>query len=112
VNATEDPERALRVLDEMARAFKADPATAPLLVDGPNVLGIEDVSGGLYTVLIQAKTRPEHRHPVARALRLAALRRLSADGISLSPAASVAGPTPTAPEPAPHQPEYPSGEPK
>ena len=112
VNATEDPERVLRVIDEMARGFKADPATAPLLVDGPNVLGIEDVSGGLYTVLIQAKTRPEHRHPVARALRLAALRRLSAEGISLSPATGVAGPAHAAPEPGPHQPEYPSGEPK
>jgi small conductance mechanosensitive channel len=83
VSADEDPERVLKVFDEMARAFRADPATASLLVDGPNVLGIDDVSAGQFTVLIQAKTRPENRHPVTRALRLAALRRLRAEGISL-----------------------------
>ncbi|HET9950863.1 MAG TPA: mechanosensitive ion channel domain-containing protein [Candidatus Eisenbacteria bacterium] len=111
VNATEDPERVLRVIDEMARAFKADPATAPLLVDGPNVLGIEDVAGGLYTVLIQAKTRPENRHPVGRALRLAALRRLSAEGISLAPSSAVgiSSGAEHPPAPAAPQPEYPTG---
>lgn len=88
VNADEDPERVLRALNEMVSAFRADAATAALLVDGPTVLGIDDVSGGQYTVLIQARTRPENRHPATRALRLAAIRRLRAEGIGLrSPAA-------------------------
>ncbi|MEK7315313.1 MAG: mechanosensitive ion channel family protein [Candidatus Eisenbacteria bacterium] len=83
VSADEDPERVLRVLNEMVSAFKADAVTAALLVDGPTVLGIDDVSGGQYTVLIQARTRPENRHPATRALRLAAIRRLRAEGIGL-----------------------------
>jgi small-conductance mechanosensitive channel len=86
VSADEDPERVLKTLDEMARVFRADPSTALLLVDGPNVLGIDEISAGQFTVLIQAKTRPEHRHPVARALRLASMRRLRSAGISLIPA--------------------------
>lgn len=83
VSAAEDPERVLRVLNEMVSAFRADAATAALLVDGPTVLGIDDVSAGQYTVLIQARTRPENRHPATRALRLAAIRRLRAEGIAL-----------------------------
>ena len=83
VSADEDPERVLRVLNEMVSAFRADAATAALLVDGPTVLGIDDVSAGQYTVLIQARTRPENRHPATRALRLAAIRWLRAEGIAL-----------------------------
>lgn len=83
VNADEDPERVLRVLNEMVSAFRADAVTAALLVDGPTVLGIDDITGGQYTVLIQARTRPENRHPATRALRLAAIRRLRAEGIAL-----------------------------
>ncbi len=83
VSTDEDPERVLRVLNEMVSAFRADAATAALLVDGPTVLGIDDVSAGQYTVLIQARTRPENRHPATRALRLAAIRRLRAEGIAL-----------------------------
>jgi hypothetical protein len=67
----------------MVTDFRADAATAALLVDGPTVLGIDDVSAGQYTVLIQARTRPENRHPATRALRLAAIRRLRAEGIAL-----------------------------
>ena len=83
VSAGEDPERVLRALNEMVSAFRADAATGALLVDGPTVLGIDDVSAGQYTVLIQARTRPENRHPATRALRLAAIRRLRAEGIAL-----------------------------
>lgn len=83
VSSDEDPERVLRVLNEMVSAFRADAVTAALLVDGPTVLGIDDVSAGQYTVLIQARTRPENRHPATRALRLAAIRRLRAEGIAL-----------------------------
>ena len=86
VNAGEDPDHVLRIFDDLARGFRADPATAALLVDGPTVLGIDDVSAGQFTVLIQARTRPEHRYPVLRALRLAALRRLRSEGISIMPA--------------------------
>ncbi|HEY6573276.1 MAG TPA: mechanosensitive ion channel domain-containing protein, partial [Candidatus Eisenbacteria bacterium] len=52
VSADEDPERVLGILNEMVTAFRADAATAALLVEGPNVLGIDDVSAGQYTVLI------------------------------------------------------------
>jgi len=87
ISAEEDPERVLGIMREMAAAFRADPALAPLLLDGPNVLGIDDVADGQFTILVQAKTRPEQRYPVMRALRLAAMRRLRAEGISIIPSA-------------------------
>lgn len=83
VSTDEDPERVLRILNDMVAAFKADAASAALMVDGPTVLGLDDVSGGQFTVLIQGRTRPENRHPATRALRLAAIRRLRAEGIAL-----------------------------
>jgi small conductance mechanosensitive channel len=90
VSTDEDPENVLRILNEMAHAFKADEATNSLLLDGPTVLGIDDVSGGQFTVLIQARTRPENRHPATRELRLAAIRRLRANGVALHSAAAAA----------------------
>jgi small-conductance mechanosensitive channel len=83
VGLDEDPERVLAILRDMAETFRADPAMAPLLQDGPKVLGVDDVGAGQFTVLLQARTRPEHRFAVARALRLASMQRLRAEGVSL-----------------------------
>jgi hypothetical protein len=76
------------------------------------VLGIDDISAGQFTVLIQAKTRPENRHPVTRALRLAAMRRLQSAGISLIPAShDGAGPAATTTSGPPSLPGMPAGAP-
>jgi small conductance mechanosensitive channel len=91
VSLEEDPDRAMAVLESMAADFRADPAMAPLLQDGPKVLGVDDVGTGQFTVLVQARTRPEHRYPVMRALRLAAIRRLRAEGIEMQSAAAADG---------------------
>lgn len=108
ISTSEDPDRAMEVLNEMVSKFKADPATAALMVDGPNVLGIDDVAVGQFTILIQGRTRPENRHPATRLLRLAAVRKLREEGISLyvtPPGLEAAAPAPMptgdAPAPAP-----------
>jgi small conductance mechanosensitive channel len=88
VSLDEDPDRVLRVLESMADAFRADPSMAPLLQDGPKVLGVDDVGTGQFTVLVQARTKPEHRYQVMRSLRLAAMRRLRDEGIALHTPAS------------------------
>ncbi|HSQ60528.1 MAG TPA: mechanosensitive ion channel family protein [Acidobacteriota bacterium] len=83
VSLDEDPDRVLRVLESMVDGFRADPAMAPLLQDGPKVLGVDDVGAGQFTVLVQARTKPQHRYQVMRSLRLAAMRRLREEGIAL-----------------------------
>jgi hypothetical protein len=58
-----------------------------LLLEGPRLLGIDDVGAGQFTILIQAKTVPEQRLAVARALRLAVLERMRDESISVHTAA-------------------------
>ncbi|HKW50512.1 MAG TPA: mechanosensitive ion channel family protein [Candidatus Eisenbacteria bacterium] len=102
VSLVEDPDRVIAVIEAMLVDFRQDLRVKPHLLEGPRVLGIEDVSTGQFTLLLQAKTIPEQRLFVARALRLAILERLRAEGISLHTAAGTEGvphaPSVSAPE--------------
>jgi len=82
VSLTEDPIRAQEVLERFVTEAANDPALKPFLREPPRVIGVEDIAPGQYTVLIQARTLPDHRLTVARALRYGALSRLRAAGIS------------------------------
>ncbi len=83
VSLTEDPEKVTASLERYLAEAAEDPALKPLLRDRPRVLGMEDVSVGQYTMMLQAKTLPEHRLLVARALRAGAVSRLRAEGIAI-----------------------------
>jgi moderate conductance mechanosensitive channel len=78
ISLTEDPARAVKVIEHMLAEFAANPKVKPLLLDAPRLLGIEDVGPGQFTLMLQAKTVPEERLAVSRALRLAALESLRA----------------------------------
>ena len=80
VSVAEDPDRVIGIVEAMLPTFQADPAIRPLLLEGPRLLGIEDVGPGHYTLLLQAKTVPEQRLVVARALRRSLIQRLLAEG--------------------------------
>lgn len=99
VSLVEDPDRVIAVIEAMLADFREDPRVKQHLLEGPRILGIEDVNTGQFTLLLQAKTIPEQRLFVARALRLAILERLRAEGISLHTAAGMdsALPAPLAP---------------
>ena len=101
VSLVEDPDRVIAVIEAMLADFREDPRVTPHLLEGPRLLGIEDVNTGQFTLLLQAKTIPEQRLFVARALRLAILERLRAEGISLHTAAGTEGTPPAPPAPAP-----------
>jgi moderate conductance mechanosensitive channel len=83
ISLTEDPERVLGVVEGALARFREDARMKPLLLEGPRLLGIEDVGAGQFTILLQAKTVPEQRLVVARALRFRALERLRAEGIAI-----------------------------
>ena len=97
VSLVEDPDRVIAVIEAMIQDFKEDQRVKPHLLEGPRILGIEDVNTGQFTLLLQAKTIPEQRLAIARALRLAILERLRAEGISLHTAAGSESASPAAP---------------
>ena len=83
ISLTEEPSRAIGILEAYLTEVKDDATIGPLLREPPKVLGIGRIRGGQYTVLLQALTAPEHREMVGRALRLGAMRHLSAAGVLL-----------------------------
>lgn len=91
VSLAEDPARVASVLERYLAEAAQEPVLKPLLRDAPRVLGMEDVSVGQYTMMLQARTLPEHRLAVARAIRFGAVSRLRAEGIAIH---STAGETP------------------
>ena len=95
VSLVEDPDRVIAVIESMLEEFREDLRVKTHLLEGPRILGIEDVNTGQFTLLLQAKTVPEQRLVVARALRLAILERLRAEGISLHTAAGTEFPAPS-----------------
>ena len=96
ISLVEDPDRVLEIMDSILVTFRENPAAKPHLLEAPRVLGIDDVGQGQFTVLMQAKTIPEQRLAVARALRLAVLERLHQEGISIHTAAGQDPSTPAA----------------
>jgi moderate conductance mechanosensitive channel len=83
ISSAEDPVRVMRVIEEEISAFREDPSMKPHLDGPPKLLGIEELYPGYFTVLIQAKTHPGRRLEVGRSLRMAVLRRLGAERISM-----------------------------
>jgi len=83
VSLTEEPSRAMALLEAYLTEVRNDPAIGPLLREPPKLLGVDDIRGGYYAVLLQARVAPEHRLTVGRALRLGAMRHLSAAGVAL-----------------------------
>lgn len=99
ISLTEDPGRVSQILERFMTQLADDPAVKPLLREPPRLIGMEDVSAGQYTMMLQARTLPEHRLLVARSMRIGAVSRLQAEGIAIQAAAPAAAPAvPPAPD--------------
>src|SRR5262245_38176822 len=61
ISVTEDPRRVMKSVEDVLKEARELPDTKPYLIEGPRLLGIEDVQPGQFTLLIQAKTVPEQR---------------------------------------------------
>lgn len=83
ISVTEDPDRVIPIVEKILPEFENDPRFRPLLLEGPRLLGIEDIGVGQYTLLLQAKTVPEQRLVVSRALRRSILQKLRAEGVDI-----------------------------
>jgi small conductance mechanosensitive channel len=77
-------ERTLQVLEIAAAALRADPAWSQTLVDGPRILGLQDLDRGSSTVRLQVRTAPTRQDEVARELRRRIQVELQKQGIPVS----------------------------
>lgn len=69
VDYSENSDRVVKLLQEVAQAFYSDPAFKPDLVAEPMVPGIDKVRGQEVDYLVLVKVRPGRQHDVARELR-------------------------------------------
>jgi small-conductance mechanosensitive channel len=90
ISLTEDPGNVAAILERFLAEIAEDPRLKPLLRDKPRVLGMDDVAIGQYTMMLQARTLPEHRLVVARAIRFGAVSRLRAAGVAIHATAAEA----------------------
>ena len=70
VDYSEDSDRVLKILQEVAGGLHQDAAFKPDLVAAPQVPGIDRVRGGEVDYLMLVKVRPGQQDTVARELRL------------------------------------------
>jgi moderate conductance mechanosensitive channel len=78
---------AMRTVEQAARQVAQDDQWQPLLLEAPEVWGVEEVRPASVTIRLAVKTRPSKRDDVARQLRASVERALERAGIPLPPVA-------------------------
>lgn len=81
VNYDEDPGRALGVLQTVVDDIDNDPQWTEVLLDKPQVLGVESVTGQTMLLRIMIKTEPNQQWGVQRDIRERAKDALAAAGV-------------------------------
>ena len=79
----EDVDRVIAVLRELGAELRGDPQWGPLLIDDPEVLGVESFGDSAVTIRMTAKTIPLKQWEVARELRRRIKKRFDAEGIEI-----------------------------
>jgi moderate conductance mechanosensitive channel len=76
-------DHAMETLRNIGAEFQADPEWGPLLVEPPEVLGIESLAESSVVIRLAAKTLPLKQWEVARELRRRIKLRFDAEGIEI-----------------------------
>ena len=76
----------------MARTFDADPEWQESLLEEPDVVGVESISGQTMTIRTVAKCAPNQNFAVQRELRERIKTALDAAGVKAPPVAPFGGP--------------------
>lgn len=79
----EDVDRVIATLKDLGTEFQADADWGPLLIEPPEVLGVENLSDSAVVVRMTAKTLPLKQWDVARELRRRIKKRFDAEGIEI-----------------------------
>jgi small-conductance mechanosensitive channel len=77
-------DRVLQTLEAAAAELRGDPAWSQALVDGPRLLGVQNLDRTASTVRLQVRTAPTRQDEVARELRRRIQLELQRQGIPLS----------------------------
>lgn len=83
VSYEEDVDRVLRVLTEIGQGLTADEAFGKLVLEPPQVLGVEALADSQVTIRILVKTLPLKQWDVARELRKRIKARFDDEGIQI-----------------------------
>jgi len=79
-------EKTLLALEAAAAELRADPSWSQALVDGPRILGVQNIDRTASTVRLQVRTVPTRQDEVARELRRRIQMEFQKQGIALSSA--------------------------
>ncbi len=77
-------ERTLPAIEAAAAQLRGDPAWSQALVDGPKILGVEQLGQGTSTLRLQVRTAPTRQDEVARELRRRIHIEFQTQGIPLT----------------------------
>jgi small conductance mechanosensitive channel len=91
VSYTENLERVIPVIREVVHALDAEAAWQDVLLEEPNVVGVESITGNTVTIRVIAKTAPEQQYGVSREIRERVKAAFDAHGIK-APVMSPYGP--------------------
>lgn len=80
----EATDAALAALERVASELRNDSAWSAALVDGPRVLGVEELARSGTTLRVQVRTAPNRQYDVARELRRRIASRFEQEQIPLS----------------------------
>ncbi len=104
VSTREDPDRVMRVLNQLALEVRADPAFHDVVLADPNVLGVDKISGHEVIYPVNLRVRANQRDGVLRELRRRILVTFARENIEFGTSGStlvVERADPTAPPSAP-----------
>ena len=93
VSYAENALHVIEIIEEVAREFDADPQWADRLLEKPDVVGVESISGTTMTIRTFAKCAPNQNFAVQRELRERIKAALDAAGVA-PPPPPVLGPAP------------------
>lgn len=79
----EDIDRAMEVLRQISQEVADDPELGKLVLEKPEVLGVEALGEQKVTIRLWAKTLPSKQWTVARALRVLVKKRFDESGIGI-----------------------------
>lgn len=79
----EDVDRVIAVLRDIGNEFQHEDQWAPLLLDPPEVLGVQALGESSVVIRMQVRTLPLKQWEVARELRRRIKKRFDADGIEI-----------------------------
>ena len=81
-------EKTLQALEQAAAGLRGDAAWSPALVDGPRVLGVQELGPAGTTLRLQVRTAPTRQDEVCRELRRRVQMELQRQGIATTAGAT------------------------